>query len=85
MDSVSTSVREVAPSAEQVLGAAQRHIGEKLIRVLLTLAAGVTVLITIGIVASLAGETLAFFGDEAVTVKQFLTGDTWTPLAPMAR
>jgi len=80
VEASSTSVREVAPSAEQVLGAAQRHIGEKLIRVVLTLAAGVTILVTLGIIASLVGETLAFFQDEAVTVKEFLTGDTWTPL-----
>ena len=63
-----------------MLGAAQRHYGEKLIRVLLFLAAATTVLVTVGIVASLLGETLAFFQDEAVTVKEFLTGDTWTPL-----
>lgn len=70
----------MAPSAEQVLGAAQRHIGEKLIRVVLTLAALLTILVTVGIIASLVGETLAFFGDDAVTVKAFFTGSEWSPL-----
>ncbi len=80
MEGASTSVREVVPSAEQVLGTAQRHIGEKLIRLLLLLAAATTILVTVGIIASLVGETIAFFEDESVTVKQFLTGDTWSPL-----
>lgn len=68
------------PSAEQVLGVAHRHLGEKLIRGFLFICAATTVLVTVGIVASLLGETLAFFGDEAVTVSEFLTGDQWTPL-----
>jgi phosphate transport system permease protein len=80
VEASSTSLAQGAPSAKQVLGAPQRHLGEKLIRLVLFLAAATTVLITVGIVASLAGETIAFFQDEAVTVKEFLTGDTWTPL-----
>ena len=69
-----------APNAQQVFGAAKRHIGEKIIRVVLFLAALVSVLITVGIVFSLVGETLAFFQDDAVTVSQFLTGSEWSPL-----
>jgi len=69
-----------APSAKEVLGVAQRHYGEKVIRALLFLAALVSILITVGIVASLVGETLAFFQDDAVTVKAFLTGSEWSPL-----
>jgi phosphate transport system permease protein len=80
VEAASTTAGKAAPSAEDVLGAAKRHYGEKLIRGLLFLAAATTILVTIGIVASLLGETIAFFQDGAVTVKEFLTGDTWSPL-----
>lgn len=63
-----------------MLGAARRHSGEKVIRGVLFLAALASILITAGIVFSLVGETYRFFQDEAVTVRQFLTGDEWSPL-----
>jgi phosphate transport system permease protein len=68
------------PSAESVFGPARRRIGEKVIAVVLFCAAATSVVITIGIVVSLAGETLAFFADQAVSVSGFLTGGQWTPL-----
>lgn len=80
MEAASTSVRNAAPSAQEVLGVAKRHTGEKVIKALLFLAALLSILITLGIVLSLVGETLAFFQDEAVTVKEFLTGSEWSPL-----
>ena len=63
-----------------MFGAAQRRVGEKIIRVLLFLAALVSILITVGIVFSLVGETLAFFQSDAVRLSQFLTGSEWSPL-----
>jgi phosphate transport system permease protein len=63
-----------------VFGVAPRHVGEKIIRALLFLAALVSVLITVGIVFSLVGETLAFFQDDAVKLSQFVTGSEWSPL-----
>ncbi|MSW95589.1 MAG: phosphate ABC transporter permease subunit PstC [Actinobacteria bacterium] len=65
---------------EEVLGVARRHSGEKVIKAVLFLAAATSVLITLGIVLSLAGETIQFFRDEAVTVGGFLTDANWTPL-----
>lgn len=63
-----------------MLGAARRRTGEDIIRAGLFLAALVSVLVTVGIVLSLAGETLAFFRDDAVTLVDFLTGAEWAPL-----
>ena len=68
------------PSAESVFGPPRRRIGEKLIAVALFCAAATSVVITIGIVVSLTGETLTFFADQAVSVSGFLTGGQWTPL-----
>jgi phosphate transport system permease protein len=80
VEAASTSVSRAAPNAQEVFGVAPRHIGEKIIRVLLFLAALVSILITVGIVFSLVGETLAFFQDDAVKLSQFLTGSEWSPL-----
>ncbi len=80
MEAASTSVREAAPSIDEVLGAAKRHTGEKLIKGLLFLAALVSVLITVGIIFSLVGETIGFFGEQSVTLTGFLTGANWAPL-----
>ena len=78
IDSVASDA--AGPSAESVFGPARRRIGEKVIAVVLFCAAATSVVITIGIVVSLAGETLAFFADQAVSVSGFLTGGQWTPL-----
>uniref|UniRef100_A0A6J5YUN3 Unannotated protein n=1 Tax=freshwater metagenome TaxID=449393 RepID=A0A6J5YUN3_9ZZZZ len=68
------------PNAESVFGPPRRRIGEKLIAAALFCAAATSVIITIGIVVSLTGETLTFFADKAVSVSGFLTGGQWTPL-----
>lgn len=52
-------------------------ITEKLIRLLLTLSALLTVFTTIAIVLVLLGETLSFFRE--VSIIEFLTGTKWTP------
>lgn len=80
MEAASTPVSRPAPNAQEVFGAAQRRVGEKIIRALLFLAALVSILITVGIVFSLVGETIAFFQDDAVKLSQFLTGSEWSPL-----
>ena len=63
-----------------MFGAPRRRLGERAIAVLLAAAAATSVLVTIGIIVSLTGETLAFFADRAVKVGQFLTGPEWSPL-----
>src|SRR5688572_4497627 len=71
--------RAAAPvTSGLVLGVTRRRIGEQLIRVLLFLAALLSVLVTLGIVASLLGETLLCF--QEVGVLEFLTGTEWSPL-----
>jgi phosphate transport system permease protein len=66
--------RAEAPS----LRAARRRWGEDIIKALLVLAALVSVLTTTGIVLSLLGETISFFGD--VGVGEYLFGTEWSPL-----
>jgi phosphate transport system permease protein len=60
------------------LRAARRRWGEDLIKALLVLAAFVSILTTTGIVLSLVGETITFFGD--VGVGDYLFGTEWAPL-----
>lgn len=70
-------MRRAAPGTS-VLGAARPRYGERLIKLSLFLCAMLSVLTTVGIVASLLGETLRFF--EEVGVIDFLTGTEWAPL-----
>ncbi|HEY5929530.1 MAG TPA: phosphate ABC transporter permease subunit PstC [Burkholderiales bacterium] len=55
-----------------------RHIRERLIEVLLFLAASVSVAVTVGIVAILVTESWQFF--QHVPLWDFLTDTQWTPL-----
>jgi phosphate transport system permease protein len=57
---------------------ARPRYGERAIKGALFLATVVSVLTTVGIVVALLGETLAFF--THVSVVEFLTSTTWTPL-----
>ena len=59
------------------LGAPPRR-GEKVIKGLLFAAAAVSVLTTLGIIASLIEETISFFGE--VGLFEYLFGTEWTPL-----
>jgi phosphate transport system permease protein len=76
LDASSTATR-VAPGAP-VLGAARRRWGEDAIKAILLLAALISVLTTSGIVLSLLGETIAFFGEVPIT--DYLFGTKWSPL-----
>ena len=67
-----------AASRAPVLGARRRRWGEEAIRAGLFAAAVISVLTTLGIVASLLGETIRFF-DEVGVVAFFTDGD-WKPL-----
>lgn len=61
------------------LGAGERR-RERLVSLALGAAAWVTVLTTVAVVVVLASETFAFFTDPLVSVREFFTGDRWTPL-----
>jgi phosphate transport system permease protein len=61
-----------------VLGAARPRRGEQVIKAALAAAAVLSILTTVGIVVSLLGETISFFGE--VPLGEFLTGTEWSPL-----
>jgi phosphate transport system permease protein len=65
------------PGGWEPLGVKRRRWGEEIIRVLLFLAAAVSVLTTIGILISLLAESIPFF-EEVGT--RFFTDDSWGPL-----
>lgn len=65
------------PGSRPSLTASSSRTGEKVIRLLLAGAAGVSVITTFGIVASLLIPALAFFRE--INVLDFLTGTRWAP------
>lgn len=68
----------VAGAAPISLRSTRKHYGEKVIQVLLGLCALVSVLTTLGIVASLLFPALEFFVE--VSPVEFFTGTIWAPL-----
>jgi phosphate transport system permease protein len=56
------------------------HYGERVIEVVLFVAALVSIATTIGIIAAILGPTIEFFREPAVSLWDFLTGTTWSPL-----
>src|SRR5688572_1368271 len=66
------------PDIGNVLGVARPRRGEEVIKGLLFAAAILSVLTTFGIVVSLAGNTIDFFGE--VGFADFLFGTEWSPL-----
>jgi phosphate transport system permease protein len=77
VEASSTTVAKGRAEAPR-LRAARRRWGEDIIKALLVLAALISVLTTTGIVLSLVGETITFFGD--VGVGDYLFGTEWAPL-----
>jgi phosphate transport system permease protein len=71
---VGRSGRPEAPS----LRAARRRWGESAVKGLLGLAAGISLLTTIGIVYALVEETIVFLRE--VPIRDFLLGTKWSPL-----
>jgi phosphate transport system permease protein len=79
------AVSELTPGgrAHVRLGARRHRVGEDIIKVLLGLAALVSVLTTVGIVVALLLPALEFFGEVSPTT--FFTGTNWAPLFTPAR
>jgi phosphate transport system permease protein len=65
------------PAAERRLGVARPRWGERLIEAGLWLCATVSILVTVGIVFSLAGPTIEFFGE--IPASDFFFGTEWAP------
>jgi phosphate transport system permease protein len=72
------ATREVVVSQVGALPRKKIRWGELLVQGVLFLAAAVSVLTTVGIVVSLLLPAIEFFGE--VSLVDFLTGTTWTPL-----
>lgn len=60
----------------------RRHLGERLIGIVLFLAASVSIVTTVAVIFALSAETIGFFSDPAVTFREFFTAREWTPLFP---
>lgn len=56
-----------------------RNLFERIVQTMLLVSAGIAVLTTVGIVASLLGQTLVFFSE--IPVWKFLFGTLWSPLS----
>ena len=69
-----------AVSARQIVALPRKRIrwGEQFVHVLLFVAAAISVVTTVGIVASLLMPAIEFFTE--ISPWEFLTGTTWTPL-----
>ena len=65
------------PGGHRPLGVKRRRWGEEVIRALLFLAAGVSILTTVGIVVALLAESIPFFVDVG---SKFFTAGSWSPL-----
>jgi len=53
--------------------------GEMLIQLVLMLFAGLSILVTVGIVVTLGEESLRFFASGEISILQFFTGTKWQP------
>ena len=73
-----STVKSGAPGGIPPLGAPRRRWGEEIIRVLLFLAAAISVLTTAGIVFALVEESIPFFREVGT---KFFTDGSWNPLA----
>ena len=77
--SLTTSIEQAMSPAESRLShRASRHVKEKIIELILFLAALVSVFTTLGIVYILVSESVVFF--RHVPIWDFLTDTQWTPL-----
>lgn len=69
------------PTAGQLDLRRRRRPGETLIQSLLFICGVISIFTTLGIVFVLGREAWLFFGDDAVSIVEFLTSTKWTPSA----
>ena len=72
-----THPQGAAPGGFNPLGAKRRRWGEEVIRALLFIAAGISILTTVGIVVALLAESIPFFAEVG---SRFFTDGSWGPL-----
>src|SRR5215207_5433590 len=75
-----TDLQTREPGVGVSLRRARPRHGERVIEAVLLIAALVSIATTVGIIVAIIGPTIAFFREPAVSVWDFLTGTTWTPL-----
>lgn len=75
---MATADSAIPGPAQRRLGVARPRWGERAIVAALFLCAALSVLVTVGIVAALAGPAIDFFGN--VDIGSFYTGTEWSPL-----
>ena len=74
-----TNIAAAYPDRDATLAKNRRREAvERAVQLTLLAAASVSILTTLGILASLLGETFAFF--RRVSIVEFVTGTVWTPL-----
>jgi len=72
-----THPQGVTPGGFNPLGVKRRRWGEEVIRALLFIAAGISILTTVGIVVALLAESIPFFAEVG---SRFFTDGSWGPL-----
>lgn len=72
----------LSPTPDLGISRRRSHPGERVIVAVLALCAAASVLVTVGIVAVLAGEAISFF--SKVPIFDFLTGTRWAPVGGTA-
>ncbi len=77
-----TETTKASPKAAGLHKSGTRNMGESLIGFILFLAASVSIVTTAAVIIALSAETISFFADPAVSIREFLTGREWTPLFP---
>ena len=75
-----TDLQTHPPGVGVSLRRARPRHGEQVIEAFLLIAALVSIATTVAIIVAIIGPTIAFFREPAVSVWDFLTGPTWTPL-----
>lgn len=58
----------------------KQNVNERIIVGILFACSGISIFVTVAIVAILGRESLLFFGDPAVTIKEFFTNTKWQPM-----
>lgn len=80
------NARDSAVDADDVFQRSRvRDVRESIIHAVLFLCAAVSILVTVGIIASLFTEGIAFFIRPEVSIWRFITGTEWKPLSNPVR
>ena len=74
------SITKTAPGAAPSLRPARPRTGERIIEGTLLAAALTSIVTTVAIIFAIFEPAIEFFAEPEITIVEFLTGTTWTPL-----